>query len=77
MCNKLTVIFLVILQNLNEIITSRLSRAHDILQEHKDNLDLLAQTLIKEETLDDSQIRALLGFEQRQRTVEENSTEEI
>ena len=61
----------------NEIITSRLSRAHDILEEHKDNLDLLAQTLIKEETLDDSQIRELLGFEQRERRVEENSTEEI
>ena len=34
-----------------------------ILTEHKDQLDKLAQALVAKETLDDREVRELLGFE--------------
>ena len=40
-------------------------RAQDLLREHRDQLELLATTLVDKETLDDAEIRALLGFPPR------------
>lgn len=45
-----------------EIVRSRLERAIELLREHRDQLVLLATTLVDKETLDDVDIRALLGF---------------
>ena len=45
-----------------EIVRSRLVRAIELLREHQDQLALLATTLIDKETLDDVDIRELLGF---------------
>jgi cell division protease FtsH len=50
----------------NEIVTSRLNRATELLKEHRDQMELLATTLVREETLDDVEIRKLLGLEPRQ-----------
>ena len=49
----------------NEIVLSRLTRAEEILTEHRDQLVLLATTLVEKETLDDGEIRDLLGFPPR------------
>ena len=40
-------------------------RCSDILSQHRDQLDLLATTLIEKETLSDQEIRQLLGFDSR------------
>ena len=40
-------------------------RCSDILSQHRDQLDLLATTLIEKETLCDEEIRQLLGFDSR------------
>ena len=40
-------------------------RCSDILSQHRDQLDLLATTLIEKETLSDEEIRQLLGFDSR------------
>ena len=45
-----------------EIVRSRLVRAIELLREHQDQLALLATTLVDKETLDDVDIRELLGF---------------
>jgi cell division protease FtsH len=44
------------------LINGCLEKARAILSEHEDQLDLLAETLIERETLDDGEIRKLLGF---------------
>ena len=48
-----------------EIVRSRLERAIELLREHRDQLMLLATTLVDKETLDDIGIRELLGFPPR------------
>ena len=45
-----------------EILKEAENRAKDILSTHKDKLDILAKTLVEKETLDDNEIRELLGF---------------
>lgn len=57
-------------QEVRNILERNLNRARSILKEHRDQLDLLAQALLDRETLDDDDIRALLGFPPR--NVEEN-----
>ncbi len=49
------------------IVESGLKKAKDLLTEHKDNLELLATTLVEKETLDDAQIRELLGLPAREK----------
>ena len=49
----------------NAIINSRLERAQQLLGEHRDQLVLLATTLVQKETLGDVEIRELLGFPPR------------
>ena len=49
----------------NAIINSRLERAQQLLGEHRDQLVLLATTLVRQETLSDVEIRELLGFPPR------------
>ncbi len=48
----------------NAILDECMKDATRILQEHRDQLDKLANELIAKETLDDNEVRALLGFEQ-------------
>jgi cell division protease FtsH len=45
-----------------QIVESSLGRARTLLADHRDQLTRLAETLIAQETLDDWQIRQLLGF---------------
>jgi len=52
------------------IVELGLKQATELLTEHKDQLDLLASTLREKETLDDSQIRELLGFPVRKKQEE-------
>ncbi|MFW6329971.1 MAG: ATP-dependent zinc metalloprotease FtsH, partial [Alkalispirochaetaceae bacterium] len=48
-----------------QLLNSCFSEAEQILTEHKDQLENLAQTLTEKETLTDSEVRKLLGFPQR------------
>ncbi len=50
-------------KEIQKILNSCLSEARRLLKEHKDQLDKLAAELMVKETLDDSEVRALLGFE--------------
>jgi len=52
------------------IVESGLKKAKDLLTEHEDHLELLAATLVEKETLDDAQIRELLGLPARKKTEE-------
>ena len=45
-----------------KILMGALAETRGILKDHKDQLDKLALTLVEQETLDDSQVRQLLGF---------------
>lgn len=47
---------------MNNILDSCLKESIDILTTHRDQLDLLAETLVEKETLDDKEVRELLGF---------------
>ncbi len=49
-------------QEINSIAQKCLATATDILSENKDKLELLAETLVNRETLDDFEIRKLLGL---------------
>ena len=49
-------------EEVNKIIQSSLSQARKILEEQRDKLELLATTLISRETLDDLDVRNVLGF---------------
>ncbi len=49
----------------NKIIETCYLRAKQILIDHRDKLDLLAQALLEKETLDASEVYALLGVEAR------------
>ncbi len=53
------------------IIANALEEVEKILAEHKDQLLLLAETLVERETLDDDEIRSLLGMPKRQPKQEE------
>ncbi len=47
-----------------ELIDEAKKRVHDILSEHRDQLEKLAGELVEKETLDDFEIRTLLAFPQ-------------
>jgi cell division protease FtsH len=53
------------------IVESGLKQAKALLTEHKEQLELLATTLVEKETLDDAQIRELLGLPARIKKMEE------
>ena len=50
-------------EQINKILGECMDEATKILTEHKDQLDKLAQALVARETLDDNEVRELLGFE--------------
>lgn len=50
-------------QEIHEILEEAMKETRDILSLHRDQLDQLTKELVEKETLDDSQIRILLGFE--------------
>lgn len=50
-------------EQINKILKECMDDATKILTEHKDQLDKLAQALVSRETLDDNEVRELLGFE--------------
>ncbi len=51
-------------KEVEKILSTCLEETRSIIKEHKDQLDLLAKTLVERETMDDVEIRELLGFEQ-------------
>ena len=57
-------------QEIRKIVESALKKANDLLTEHKDHLELLAKALMEKETLDDAQIRELLGLPARKKMEE-------
>ena len=50
-------------QQVIKIMEEAMTDAHSLLEAHRDQLDILAKELVEKETLDDDEIRALLGFE--------------
>ncbi len=50
-------------EQIQKILTECMDDATKILTDHKDQLDKLAQALVTRETLDDNEVRELLGFE--------------
>ncbi|MDD4010756.1 MAG: ATP-dependent zinc metalloprotease FtsH [Sphaerochaetaceae bacterium] len=46
-----------------KILSSCLEKSNEIISAHRDQLDLLAKTLVEKETMDDAEVRELLGFE--------------
>ena len=50
-------------EEVQKILTSCMATCRDILTTHRDQLDKLTDELCEKETLDDSEIRVLLGFE--------------
>ncbi len=55
---------------IKKIVLDSLADARRILTEHKDQVKLLAETLISKETMDDDEIRALLGMPPRKRDLD-------
>jgi cell division protease FtsH len=53
---------------IRSIVEAGLKEAKNLLTEHKDHLELLAATLVEKETLDDAQIRELLGLPAREKS---------
>jgi cell division protease FtsH len=51
----------------HKIIDTALADVEKLLTDHRDQLERLADTLVERETLDDDEIRALLGFPPRQK----------
>jgi len=49
-------------EEVRKILDEAMEKTRSILKEHEDQLDLLSLTLCQKETLDDSEIRDLLGF---------------
>ncbi len=49
-------------QEIHKILDSAMEETRSILSENRDKLDLLTFELIEKETLDDAQVRVLLGF---------------
>ena len=50
-------------EEVQKILSSCMATCRDILTTHRDQLDRLTDELCEKETLDDSEIRELLGFE--------------
>ncbi|MGE4583805.1 MAG: ATP-dependent zinc metalloprotease FtsH [Sphaerochaeta sp.] len=50
-------------QEMHAILDQAMDETRMILSEHRDQLDLLTKELVEKETLDDAQIRVLLGFD--------------
>ena len=50
-------------EQIQKILDECMKEATKILTDHKDQLDKLAKTLVSKETLDDNEVRELLGFE--------------
>lgn len=50
-------------EQIQKILSTCMSEATAILTQHRDQLDTLAKALVARETLDDSEVRSLLGFE--------------
>lgn len=48
---------------ISRILSEAMSETRSILSEHRDQLDKITEALVEHETLDDQQIRELLGFE--------------
>jgi cell division protease FtsH len=57
-------------REIRSIVETSLKNAKDLLTEHEDHLELLAKTLVEKETLDDAQIRELLGLPARKKMEE-------
>jgi cell division protease FtsH len=55
---------------IRSILENGLKTAKELLTKHQDHLELLAATLVEKETLDDMQIRDLLGLPAREKTEE-------
>lgn len=51
-----------------KILDNAMTETRAILTEHRDQLDTLTEALVEHETLDDAQIRQLLGFEPARQT---------
>ena len=49
------------------ILEDALARVTVILTDHRDQLEKIADALVSQETLEDSEIRVLLGFPPRER----------
>jgi cell division protease FtsH len=49
-------------QEIEKIVRNSLDSASDLLGKNRDKLELLAETLVTKETLDDLEVRKLLGF---------------
>ncbi len=56
------------------IVEAGLADAERLLREHRDHLQLLSDTLLVKENLDDDQIRSLLGMPARQRNTDNGGT---
>ena len=50
-------------QEIQKILEGAMDETREILSKHRDKLDLLTSELIDKETLDDAQVRVLLGFD--------------
>ena len=57
-------------QEVRAIVEEQMGRARSLLTENKERLVLLAKTLVEKETLDDAQVRELLGFPPRKKQEE-------
>jgi cell division protease FtsH len=57
-------------REIRNIVESALKLAKDLLTKHQDKLELLATTLVEKETLEDAQIRELLGLPARKKAEE-------
>jgi cell division protease FtsH len=57
-------------QEVRAIVEEQMGRAKSLLTENRERLVLLAKTLVEKETLDDSQVRELLGFPPRKKQEE-------
>ena len=55
-------------KEIRSFVEGGLKQAKDLLTDHRDHLELLAATLLEKETLDDAQIRELLGMPTRETT---------
>jgi len=51
-----------------KILDEAMAETRSLLTEHRDQLDTLTEALVEHETLDDAQIRELLGFEPAEQT---------
>lgn len=60
-------------QEIHKILDDAMQETKDILSVNRGNLELLTRELVEKETLDDAQIRLLLGFDQISQTKEEAS----